>query len=111
VTDDLPEFIGNASMTPDGTVHLDMFAPIPGGGRGFGRMSYAPDHPQYQYVLDHLGGLKPGEQKAVRPFPDEEEEASAQAPGPATGIDCPSCKTRNRPKSRFCKHCGRSLLS
>jgi hypothetical protein len=110
VADDLPEFIGNASMTPDGTVHLDLFAPIPGGGRGFGRVSYGPEHPQYQYVLDHLGGLKPGEQKAVRPFPDEEEESTLEpTPPPVARVECPSCKTSNRPGSRFCKQCGQSL--
>ena len=37
---------------------------------GEGRFRYAPDHPRYQAVLRHLGGLRPGETKPVPPWDD-----------------------------------------
>jgi hypothetical protein len=60
--------IGQASMNPDGTIVLDLRAEGPGGARGDARFTYPPDHKDYQMILKHLGGLKPGEVKPVPPF-------------------------------------------
>lgn len=62
-----PDSIGVARMEPDGTIILQLRAEGPG-MTGDAMFSYAPDHPQYQMVLAHLGGLKAGEQKPVPPW-------------------------------------------
>jgi hypothetical protein len=61
--------IGQATMTDDGTIVLDLRAEGPG-MRGDARFTYPKTHPQYQKVLEHLGGLKPGEKKPVPPWDD-----------------------------------------
>ena len=62
--------IGVATMREDGTIVLQLRAEGPG-VVGDGTLEYPQSHEQYRYVLDHLGGLRPGEQKPVPPFPDE----------------------------------------
>ena len=57
-------------MEPDGTIVLDLRAEGPGGIVGHGRLRYPKGHARYAEVLAHLGGLVPGETKAVRPWPD-----------------------------------------
>lgn len=64
------EYIGMATMEDDGTLVLDLRAEEDGGLVGHGRVTYAPDDPHYQEVLDHLGGLEPGQEKPVRPWED-----------------------------------------
>jgi len=62
--------IGTAQMMSDGTVVLDLRATGPGTIVGHGRLTYPPGHPERQAVIDHLGGLRPGETKPVAPWPD-----------------------------------------
>ena len=69
---DKPEFIGTASMWPDGTIQLQLRAEDGSGTVGDALLTYPKNHPQYQMILDHLGGLRPGEQKPVKPFPPKE---------------------------------------
>jgi hypothetical protein len=64
-------YIGMATMQPDGTIIMDMRAESDKGDIGIGRLVYSPSDPQYQEILKHLGGLKPGEPKPVPPFPDK----------------------------------------
>jgi ribonuclease PH len=59
--------IGVARMAPDGTIILDLDAP-PGSTTGRGPFVYPPDDGDYAMILRHLGGLRPGEAKAVPPF-------------------------------------------
>jgi hypothetical protein len=66
----LPESIGAATMLEDGTLVLDLRAEDASGRRGDARRVYRKDHPRYRAVLDHLGGMKPGESKPVPPWPD-----------------------------------------
>ncbi|MCU0700075.1 MAG: hypothetical protein MUC96_26505 [Myxococcaceae bacterium] len=61
--------IGSATMQADGTLELMLRAEGPGGMVGDALVRYPPTHPEYQTVLAHLGGLKPGESKPVPPFP------------------------------------------
>jgi hypothetical protein len=63
-------YIGVATMLPDGIIHIELHLSISGGGVADGFKDYQPDDPYYQEVLDHIGGLKPGESKPVRPWPD-----------------------------------------
>jgi hypothetical protein len=60
--------IGSATMEPDGTIVLDLRARGPG-MMGDAQMRYPKTHAEYANVLKHLGGLKPGENKPVPPFP------------------------------------------
>jgi hypothetical protein len=62
--------IGMATMRPDGTVVLDLRAEGTHGETGVAQAVYPPSHPQYESVLQHVGGLRPGEQKLVLPWPD-----------------------------------------
>ena len=64
------ESIGVATMRGDGTIVLYLRAEGPS-AIGDAMIEYAPSDARYQRVLDHLGGLRPGEQKPVPPFPDE----------------------------------------
>lgn len=61
--------IGTALMLPDGTIEISLRAEGPGGIVGHGRITYAPSHKDYQMILEHLGGLRPGETKLVPPWP------------------------------------------
>ena len=65
-----PDSIGAATMKPDGTIILRLRAE---GSHtiGDGTVEYAPNNPHYQEVLQHLGGLHPGETKSVPPWPDQ----------------------------------------
>ncbi|MDL1872489.1 hypothetical protein FBR05_09800 [Deltaproteobacteria bacterium PRO3] len=65
---DQPTSIGQATMERDGTIVLDLRAEGPKGAIGEGRLVYPPSHAQYKKILQHLGGLKPGEVKPVPPW-------------------------------------------
>jgi hypothetical protein len=60
--------IGKATMDPDGTIVLQLRAESPG-AVGDAQLRYPPSHKDYNDVLTHLGGLKPGESKPVPPWP------------------------------------------
>lgn len=62
------ETIGVATMEKDGTIVMDLRATGPG-VTGDARILYPKDHKDYQKILDHLGGLAPGQTKPVPPFP------------------------------------------
>jgi hypothetical protein len=65
-----PASIGTATMRADGTLVLDLVATGPGPARGEAQLVYPPHHKDYRSVLEHLGGLRPGESKPVPPWPD-----------------------------------------
>lgn len=75
-----PKFIGNATMRPDGTLVLDLTA---AGSSGHAQMIYPPSHAEYQEMLRHLGGLRPGQQKLVPAFPDNINDALVEQIGHA----------------------------
>jgi hypothetical protein len=66
---DEEEYIGTASMRPDGTIELQLRAIDASGTVGDALLTYPRNHPDYQVILDHLQGLSPGEQKPVKAFP------------------------------------------
>lgn len=68
--------IGRASMQPDGTVTLRLRAEGPAGAVGEGLLVYRPSDSDYALILEHLDGLRPGEEKPVRPFPDDDDSAA-----------------------------------
>jgi hypothetical protein len=64
--------IGTATMLRDGTIVLDLRAASgPAGPKGDARLTYPPGHPQYREILEHVGGLRPGETRNVPPWTDE----------------------------------------
>jgi hypothetical protein len=65
------ESIGVATMQADGTLVLRLRAETEDGATGEGYFTYAPGDTDYASVLQHLGGLAPGESKPVPPWPDE----------------------------------------
>jgi hypothetical protein len=67
---DQPDSIGVATMRADGTIVLQLRAEGVGGIVGDAQVTYSPSDPKYQEILAHLGGLKPGESKPVRPWKD-----------------------------------------
>ena len=60
--------IGVATMQNDGTIIMDLRSEGPGGMIGDARDVVRPNDPAYADVLKHLGGIKPGETKRIRPW-------------------------------------------
>jgi hypothetical protein len=67
-----PKAIGQATMQDDKTLVLDLYEPA------HARLTYPPSHPQYRNVLDHIGGLEPGQKKLVPPWPDDIDDAKVE---------------------------------
>lgn len=67
VQDEKP--IGVATKDEDGTIHLRLRAHGPVHGET--TITYGPKDPQYKEISDHLGGIKPGETKQVKPWSDQ----------------------------------------
>jgi hypothetical protein len=64
--DDRP--IGQATMEADGTIVIDLH-PDDSGIRGIAQKRVKPTDADYEETLEHIGGLKPGEQKLMPPWP------------------------------------------
>jgi hypothetical protein len=65
-----PDNIGSATMLKDRTIVLALIYWFPGGGHTTPTdVRYKPGHPEYRNILRHLGGMKPGEVKGVKPWP------------------------------------------
>ncbi|MBF0105538.1 MAG: hypothetical protein HQM16_09465 [Deltaproteobacteria bacterium] len=62
--------IGTARMETDGTIVLQLRAEGVAGALGDAIFRYPPSHPEYKKLLKHVGGLKPGEEKPVPPWPE-----------------------------------------
>jgi hypothetical protein len=61
--------IGSASMNHDGTIFLTLRVAGAGGRLLDSRLQCPPGHAHYADLLSHLGGLRPGEDKPVPPWP------------------------------------------
>src|SRR5262249_17321006 len=68
---DATETIGTARMNDDRTIQLRLRTLTGEALHGEAQLEYGSDHPQYQAILDHLGGLDPGQTKLVAPWPDD----------------------------------------
>lgn len=66
----IPASIGAATMTADGTIRLQLRAEGKNGEIGDAVITYRRGDPMYDDVLRHIGGIKPGEDKPVPPWPD-----------------------------------------
>ena len=63
--------IGFAQILENGTITLTLVARAKG-IIGDAQFIYDPEHKDYQMVLEHIGGIKPGEIKNVPPWPDKD---------------------------------------
>lgn len=69
--DSQADYIGTATMEHDRNIVLRLRAPLDGGANfGEGYFRYEPGTQEYEDVLRHLGGLKPGQSKPVPPWPE-----------------------------------------
>jgi hypothetical protein len=64
-----PASIGTATMTADGTISLHLRADSGHGNVGDAVLVYKRGAPTYDEVFHHIGGIKPGDVKAVAPWP------------------------------------------
>lgn len=70
VQSNAPDHVGSATMLQDRTIVLSLVYRFPGGGHTTpAEFRYKPGQPEYDEVLRHLGGMKPGESKGVKPWP------------------------------------------
>jgi len=70
VKPNVPDNIGSATMLKDRTIVLSLIYWFPGGGHTTpAEFTYKPGEPKYEEILRHLGGMKPGESKGVKPWP------------------------------------------
>jgi len=67
----VPDNVGTARMLEDRSIVLNLIYWFPGGGHTTPtQLRYEPGHPEYADLLRHLGGMKPGETKGVKPWPE-----------------------------------------
>ena len=59
-----PIYIGDATMAADGTITINLRRTADGINVS-GVVKYPIDDPRYREVLNHVGGLRPGETKLV----------------------------------------------
>jgi hypothetical protein len=64
-----PFYIGDATMTDDRTIIVRLRRTTDGINVS-GTVKYPVDSPHYKEVLDHLGGMQPGETKLVPAWDD-----------------------------------------
>lgn len=62
--------IGAAKMLADRSIVLRLRAQDPSGALGEGVIIYRPADERYREVLQHIGGLEPGDSKLVPCWPD-----------------------------------------
>ncbi len=67
-----PTSIGQATMKEDRTIVLQLRAEAGDGTVGDALFTYSPTDKDYKMVLDHLGGLEPGQEKPVPPWPEKQ---------------------------------------
>ena len=64
-----PTSVGNAFMKPDGTLEMTFRTVARSGAIGEAFKVLAPGDEQYASMVAHLGGIQPGEGRAIPPFP------------------------------------------
>lgn len=64
----MPQSIGSAKCAEDGTITLMLRAEDGKGAVGDAMLVYPPSHEKYEKIVEHLGGIKPGESKPVPPW-------------------------------------------
>jgi hypothetical protein len=73
--------IGVATMLANGTILVGVGGPD--GLRARAVLMVEPGDTNYQAIIDHVGGLKPGETKPIPPWPDQPAPAPRQDDTPS----------------------------
>ena len=63
--------VGYAEMTSDGVITLHLIGKTDSGIIAHAVETHRPSDPEYEEIIQHIGGMKPGEKKAVPPWPDK----------------------------------------
>ena len=66
------ENVGSAYMQPDGTLEMSLRTETDDGTIGEAFLVIPPGDPRYPSMVSHLGGIQPGEGRAIPPFPPPE---------------------------------------
>jgi hypothetical protein len=77
---DTPGRIGVATMADDGTIRLQLIARSDDGAIADGILVYRAGDTQYNEVLKHVGGIKPGEEKPVPAWPPQPNPKYGSSP-------------------------------
>ena len=75
--------VGVATMLQNGTILVG----VPGPGsdsRAQAVLMVEPGDSTYQPIIDHVGGLKPGETKSIPPWPDQPPPPTDPRPVPSS---------------------------
>lgn len=62
-------FFGVATAKANGDICLQLRSAEPGQPVAESYQCYGPRHPDYAMIRTHVGPIKPGEEKVIRPFP------------------------------------------
>src|SRR6476646_7396184 len=71
--------VGVARMLENGTILIGIRGPGVDGPLQAVLM-VEPGDTNYQQIIDHVGGLKPGETKSIPPWPDQAPKTTGKAP-------------------------------
>lgn len=63
-----PVYLGTAAMADDGSITVSLDRKL-NGKRAEEMIRYPTSDPAYQQIIEHVGGLKPGESKPVLSWP------------------------------------------
>jgi hypothetical protein len=64
-----PKSVGSAFMKPDGTLEMSLRTQTQDGMIGEAFLVIPPGDPRYADMVAHLGGIEPGQGRAIPPFP------------------------------------------
>lgn len=73
------ECVGYATLNAKGNVQLNLFSKED--SHGGAMLLLDPLHPLYESTLTHVGKLKKGQWKCVKPFPDETKVEKTKTEG------------------------------
>src|SRR5260370_27965231 len=71
--------VGVATMLENGTILIGIRGPAVDGPLQAVLM-VEPGDTNYQQIIDHVGGLKPGETKSIPPWPDQAPKGAGKLP-------------------------------
>ena len=62
-------FVGVATIDDEGTICLQLLSHFPPEPRAEGYFCYEKSDKRYEYIRKHVGPIKVGEEKSIKPFP------------------------------------------
>jgi hypothetical protein len=65
-----PVDVGSAYMEADGTIEMRLRTETDDGTVGEALLVIPPNDPRHAEMVKHLDGIRPGEGRAIKPFPE-----------------------------------------